>query len=210
MKKDFDKLTDRELIDKFNKTRKMIYYDKFFFRYYALIVGKYRNKYEADQQAIDAVNEALLKLRDEKKLPQKDNIEGWFCKAVTNKIIDYHRKINGKKCAKITFSLEDKNNNFMEKYEYLRNDNEDVLDEVIVKARKIDKVEQCIYDCMKKIDDKQSKCIKAYFWDKKSYNEISIQYGFDQKKVKSYIQNGKRNIRNCIENKMNKLYDNEK
>ena len=38
-------------------------------------------------------------------------------------------------------------------------------------------------------------CIKLFYLEDKSYQEIAIQTGWELKKVKSDIQNGKRNLK---------------
>ena len=49
------------------------------------------------------------------------------------------------------------------------------------------------------LKEEQRDCIKEFYFNKKTYKEISLLKGFDEKKVKSYIQNGKRNLRILIE-----------
>ena len=45
----------------------------------------------------------------------------------------------------------------------------------------------------------QKTCIELFYLERKSYQEVSIITGFDMKKVKSHIQNGKRNLKLFIE-----------
>jgi RNA polymerase sigma-70 factor (ECF subfamily) len=40
----------------------------------------------------------------------------------------------------------------------------------------------------------QRKCVELFYINQKSYKEITEQTGYDYNKVKSYIQNGKRNL----------------
>jgi RNA polymerase sigma-70 factor (ECF subfamily) len=35
--------------------------------------------------------------------------------------------------------------------------------------------------------------------EEKSYKEVCVHSGYELKKVKSYIQNGRRNLKSCIE-----------
>ncbi len=41
----------------------------------------------------------------------------------------------------------------------------------------------------------QRRCIQMFYYEKKSYQEIASETGYSQNKVKSYIQNGKRNLK---------------
>lgn len=68
---------------------------------------------------------------------------------------------------------------------------EDELDE------KLDALEECIEE----LKSDQKDCVKLFFMEKKSYNEVNELTGIDLKKVKSHIQNGKRNLKICLENK---------
>jgi RNA polymerase sigma factor (sigma-70 family) len=45
------------------------------------------------------------------------------------------------------------------------------------------------------LNEKQQLCLTLFFFENKSYKEISVQTGFDMKTVKSHIQNGKRNLK---------------
>ncbi len=51
----------------------------------------------------------------------------------------------------------------------------------------------------------QKICIGMFYLDKKSYQHISSETGFSLLQVKSYIQNGKRNLRLLLEKKLDKL-----
>ncbi|HAA11861.1 MAG TPA: RNA polymerase subunit sigma-70, partial [Cytophagales bacterium] len=49
------------------------------------------------------------------------------------------------------------------------------------------------------LPDEQKSCIKLFFLEKKSYQQVAELTGYDLKKVKSYIQNGKRNLKNALQ-----------
>ena len=54
-------------------------------------------------------------------------------------------------------------------------------------------------ECIEKLKEEQRSCIRLFFYDGYSYREISERMGIEEGKVKSYIQNGKRNLKICIE-----------
>ncbi|MDE6857666.1 MAG: sigma-70 family RNA polymerase sigma factor, partial [Alistipes sp.] len=56
-----------------------------------------------------------------------------------------------------------------------------------------------LHRCMERLSEEQRVCISEFFLADKSYAEIAEQKGYQQKGVKSYIQNGKRNLKLCIE-----------
>jgi RNA polymerase sigma factor (sigma-70 family) len=50
-------------------------------------------------------------------------------------------------------------------------------------------------DAIASLNDEQKKCIQLFYLEEKSYKEIEDITGYNYEKVKSYIQNGKRNLR---------------
>ncbi len=53
--------------------------------------------------------------------------------------------------------------------------------------------------CMNKLSAEQRQSIKLFYYEQKSYQQIAEATGFNIKKVKSYIQNGKRNLKICVD-----------
>ena len=49
------------------------------------------------------------------------------------------------------------------------------------------------------LNDAQQNCIRLFYLDEKSYEEIQQITGFNYNQVKSYIQNGKRNLKIYLE-----------
>lgn len=56
-------------------------------------------------------------------------------------------------------------------------------------------------DCIERLKEEQKECIRLFYFDNKCYNEISDILNIDEKRVKSYLQNGKRNLKICLEGK---------
>jgi RNA polymerase sigma-70 factor (ECF subfamily) len=54
-------------------------------------------------------------------------------------------------------------------------------------------------DCMEKLPENQRVSILRFFAEEMSYADIAEATGYPLKSVKSYIQNGKRNLKICIE-----------
>ncbi|MDR3194431.1 MAG: sigma-70 family RNA polymerase sigma factor [Tannerella sp.] len=61
-----------------------------------------------------------------------------------------------------------------------------------------------LQDCMEKLPENQRTSIRRFFMEEMSYADIAASTGFSLKSVKSYIQNGKRNMKTCIEQTMEK------
>ena len=55
---------------------------------------------------------------------------------------------------------------------------------------------------LKELNSEQQQCVTLFYLEKKSYQEISDETGYNFMQVKSYIQNGKRNLRIWVEKKL--------
>jgi RNA polymerase sigma-70 factor (ECF subfamily) len=62
---------------------------------------------------------------------------------------------------------------------------------------KMDALERCIAE----LKDLQKTCIKGFYLEKKSYLQLSKEFKVTLNAVKSHIQNGKRNLKSCLEAK---------
>jgi len=57
--------------------------------------------------------------------------------------------------------------------------------------------------CLQELNKEQKQCVTLFYLEKRTYNEIADQTGFSLMQVKSYIQNGKRNLKILMERKLN-------
>jgi RNA polymerase sigma factor (sigma-70 family) len=60
---------------------------------------------------------------------------------------------------------------------------------------------QALESAMEQLNDKQRVCVDLFYLQQKSYDEISLHTGYSTNEVKSYIQNGKRNLKNTLAQK---------
>lgn len=56
-------------------------------------------------------------------------------------------------------------------------------------------------DCIENLKTEQKKCIQLFYFENKCYQDIAISLKMDEKKVKSHLQNAKRNLKICLESK---------
>lgn len=64
-----------------------------------------------------------------------------------------------------------------------------------VKEQMLNKME----DCLEKLIDTQKVCVTRFYIKKESYKEISTSMSMSWNRVRSLIQNGRRNLKICIE-----------
>lgn len=64
-----------------------------------------------------------------------------------------------------------------------------------------DELEQALQDCIDHLKAEQQKSVRLFYFSNKCYREIAGLMHIDEKKVKSYIQNAKRNLKICLDKK---------
>jgi RNA polymerase sigma-70 factor (ECF subfamily) len=88
-------------------------------------------------------------------------------------------------------SLSENHLSFMESEAARHHTSEDKLE----KETELEKLESCIAQ----LKEEQKLCVKLFYLQQKSYKQIEEQTKLELKKVKSFIQNGKRNLKICME-----------
>lgn len=56
-------------------------------------------------------------------------------------------------------------------------------------------------ECIRQLNAEQRLCVELFYLQEKSYSEITETTSFSMNNVKSYIQNGKRNLKICMESR---------
>lgn len=54
-------------------------------------------------------------------------------------------------------------------------------------------------NCIEELKEEQQISVRLFFIEQKCYRDVASATGFKEKKVKSYIQNAKRNLKLCVE-----------
>ncbi len=60
---------------------------------------------------------------------------------------------------------------------------------------------ECLQEALHALSPEQQTCVNLFYLQKKSYQQIHEITGFSLSQVKSYIQNGKRNLKQALERK---------
>lgn len=61
--------------------------------------------------------------------------------------------------------------------------------------------------CVEGLQPEQQEVIRLFYLEGKCYNEITEKTGLDWNKVRSFIQNGRRNLKICMEKQKEKAYE---
>lgn len=178
--------TDAELIIMYKTSNDLEVLGQLYQRYTALVFGvclKYlRNK----EDSKDAVMQIFEKLIESLKKHDVQNFKSWLHVSSRNFCLMELRK---RKRQEFTVQYEDSTFENMEFGLSKHHNDEDILDNDIDILKK----------CIEKLTLQQKTCIQLFFIEENSYKEVSLNSGYEIKKVKSYIQNGRRNLKKCIE-----------
>ena len=154
-----------------------------FQRYSPLVMGLCLKYMKDIQSAEDIMMELFEKLPEKISKSEIQNFKSWLYSVSRNECLMLLRK---KKIDTGDF----------EKAElFISNDDEADLREALTKENELKRLEFAISE----LKDEQRTCIELFYLKKRSYEQIKTETGFDIKKVKSYIQNGKRNLKLILE-----------
>ncbi len=175
---------DSQLLAMYVQSRDMQVLGELYGRYMHLVYGVCLKYLKNSEDSKDAVIQVFEKISIEITKHEIGNFKSWLHVVTKNFCLMELRK----KTQKTTIQAEEISNIFMEnKAEIHPIDREDK------------KLEEALSTCIKKLKDEQKQCILQFYYENKSYREISILLKLDEKKVKSHIQNGKRNLKICLE-----------
>jgi RNA polymerase sigma-70 factor (ECF subfamily) len=180
--------SDEELSGRFSSSADLEILGELYTRYMPLVYGvclKYLKNREESRDAVMAIFEKLITEIPKQKI---DNFHSWLHVVTRNYCLMQLRsdKTHNEKLNEWVLDP----GNFMEESYYMHP----------IDTQEPD-MEKKLADCIETLKDDQKECIRQFYYENKCYNEISINLGIDEKKVKSHLQNGKRNLKLCIEEK---------
>ncbi len=151
-------------------------------RYMHLVFGVCFNYFKDEEQSKDAVMQIFEELVKKLRVHQVQNFKSWLHVLTRNHCLMALRKSSKNP----TVSIED---NFVENDEFVHLDIDDTKETQLTIMEK----------CMETLSEEQRKSVDLFYLQEKCYKEVADITGYDMLKVKSYIQNGKRNLKICIE-----------
>jgi len=174
--------TDEELLAEYRLDRRQEVLAELFMRYHGLIYGvcvKYLKDQDAAQDSVMNIYEELVKKLHNHEV---ENFKSWVYVLSKNHCLMELRK--QKKMPTTEFQPE-----FMQSTEFSH------LDNALEKEERLNSLENCI----EKLNEEQKASIKLFYLENKCYNEIVEETGMEWNKVRSLIQNGRRNLKICME-----------
>jgi len=180
--------SDEKLSEYFFATRSRQATEEIFSRYVHLLFGvcmKYLKDEERAKDAVMQVFEIVISHIPEKPI---ENFKGWLYIVTRNHCLMLLRK------SQIEIRHLD--------------ENEKELSQEIMESHSLDRLvdddhekpDLKLYPALDQLPEEQKKCIELFYLQEKSYEEIMKQTNYTYNQVKSYIQNGKRNLKNLMNN----------
>lgn len=174
--------TDAELVASYKQSGSLEVLGALYNRYMHLVFGVCLNYFKDEEQSKDAVMQIFEELITKLRLHDVQNFKSWLHVLTRNHCLMALRKATRHH----TVALED---SFVENMDFVHLDVDDA------KERRLSIMEKC----METLSEEQRASVDLFYLQEKCYKEVSEITGYDMTKVKSYIQNGKRNLKICME-----------
>ena len=188
----YNQYSDLELIAEYKNTENKLFIGILYKRYSHLVLGLSLKYLKNEDEAKDAVMQIFEKLFADLLKHQIEFFKSWLYTYSKNFCLMIIRTRQSK--LKKEIELENNADLFMETESGLH------LNKADEKEKQFVALENAIND----LKDEQKKCIDLFYLKEKSYVEIAEITGFTINEVKSYIQNGKRNLKIKLENTVGK------
>ena len=177
-----NELPDKELVNLFRTSGNMDVLAVLFQRYMDLLYGvclKYLKQPETAKDAVMQIFEELVA-----KLPKHevDNFKSWLYTLAKNYCLMQLRTPKNLKTTEF-------------KPDSMQLEEEVHLNGIQLKEENLQKLERCLQT----LSTEQKKTVELFYLQNKCYKEIAEATGIEWNKVRSFIQNGRRNLKICME-----------
>ncbi|MFO7256936.1 MAG: sigma-70 family RNA polymerase sigma factor [Bacteroidota bacterium] len=177
-----DEMQDIELVRRYKESGDMDVLGVLFGRYMSLVYGVCLKYLKDREESKDAVMQVFEKLAQTLRTHEVTWFKSWLYATARNHCLMQLRAKKGQN-VEISETL------VMESTLSEHPEDGQEQEENLAKLEK----------CLERLNQEQQQCVRLFFLQQKSYRQISDATGFDFNQVKSHIQNGKRNLKNCVE-----------
>jgi RNA polymerase sigma-70 factor (ECF subfamily) len=172
----YEHLTDQELLQRFHADGQTEWLGILLKRYTLMLFGVGMKYLRDEEEAKDVVQAVFLKALTELPKYKVDYIKSWLYMIARNHCLMKLRNKN------TTLSFEEREMEWVDDIPDTRASNQEALLLSMESA-------------LQELQPAQRTCVTLFYLEKKSYHQIASQTGFTLLQVKSYIQNGKRNLK---------------
>jgi RNA polymerase sigma factor (sigma-70 family) len=177
-------MSDAELLSAYQADHDTEWMGRLLERYTLLLFGVCMKYLKNEEEAKDAVQQVFLKVLTEADRHQIAFFKSWLYTVAKNHCLMRLRNKQGRQHATLTEELSPPHEE-MQLFDLLETE----------------AAYQHLEEALQQLTPEQQDCVILFYLQKKSYQQISAQTGFSLLQVKSYIQNGKRNLKIAIEKK---------
>ncbi|MCX6290948.1 MAG: sigma-70 family RNA polymerase sigma factor [Bacteroidetes bacterium] len=167
---------DSQIITAFRETGDTLYIGILFDRYCHLVFAVSMNYMKNEEDSKDVVLYVFEKLGNDLKKYDIKNFSSWLYSVTKH----YCLRLLNKKPYSVHID---------EELNYL------VTEEDETDHRLTDRLLLFLDEAISELNEEQRTCIRLFYLEEKSYKEIEVITGYAYEKVKSHIQNGKRNMK---------------
>ncbi len=178
--------SDEELLKHYKQSGNKELFADLFKKHVSVVYGTCLFYLQDKDEAQDATMQLFEKLLLDINNREIDNFKGWLSFVVRNHCISIIRKNKSQ------------NKNIKSYYEFEYEDSNYETEEKI-NAVSDDMMLENMKHCLPKLKENQRVCVELFYLNNKSYQDIANQTGFTLNEIKSYIQNGKRNLKLLLE-----------
>ena len=182
----FGEQSDDELLSRYRSTKDQKWITQLFGRYVQLIYGVCLRYTPDVREAEDFTMEIYQKVSDKALTHQIKAFKSWVYVVSKHHCLEQIRKVTGRR-------IESFDPDFMQLRAELH-----PMDDMTDKLALEDKYDRMEY-CLKQLNELQKKSIDLFYYQNKSYSEIAKIIEDEVSQVRSYLQNGRRNIKKCVE-----------
>ncbi len=183
----FAHIEDKELLNRFYADRNNQWLGVLPERYTLLLFGVCMKYLREEEEAKDTVQQIFLKVITELQKYKVEYFKSWLYMVAKNQCLMKLRERQSRLPTEVPETIAATDDVFIRK-EFLEKDHTFSL----------------IEEGLNELNNEQKLCVTLFYLQKKSYQQITESTGFNLQQVKSYIQNGKRNLKLIVEKKLKK------
>ena len=182
----YSHISDNELLEYYYADANQEWIGLLLQRYTLLLLGVCMKYLKDETEAKDCVQQVFLKVLTEAPKYKIEYFKSWLYMVAKNHCLMRLREKGVKGVKELA-----------EQYiADVQTDKQDLLQN----EHTYDLLEEAIQE----LSEEQKLCVNLFYLQKKSYQQITDRTGFTLMQVKSYIQNGKRNLKIILEKKLKK------
>ena len=183
----YSHISDQQLLERFYQTHDNQLLGVLLQRYTLLLLGVCMKYLKNEEEARDSVQQVFLKAITELHKYRVEYFKSWLYMVAKNHCLMKLRDRQGRISTDIKEQMA------------VTPGEDDSIKLHVEKDRQL----ELMNECLQELNNEQKQCVTLFYLEKRSYQEIADKTGFSMMQVKSYIQNGKRNLKILLEKKLN-------